>query len=120
VRATADNPEVARLMGVTPSRIYNTVMGLALALAAVAGMLLAMRGTFTPFSGIQNLLVAFEVIVLGGFGSFWGALIGGLVLGIAELTGLKLEPNSGLIAVHLVFFAVVLLRPNGLFGVAFP
>lgn len=120
VRATADNPEVARLMGVNPRRIYNIVMGFALALAAIAGMLLAMRGTFTPFSGISNLLVAFEVIVLGGFGSFWGALIGGLALGIAELVGLKLAPNSGLIAVHLVFFAVVLLKPNGLFGVAVP
>ena len=120
VRATADNPDMARLMGVKPSRVYNVVMGLALAFAAIAGMLLAMRGTFTPFSGIQSLLVAFEVVVLGGFGSFWGALIGGLVLGIAQLAGLKFDPNSGLIYVHLVFFLVVLVRPNGLFGAATP
>ncbi|HEX4112664.1 MAG TPA: branched-chain amino acid ABC transporter permease, partial [Stellaceae bacterium] len=77
VRATADNRDVARLMGVQPARIFNLTMGVALALASVAGLLLAMRSTFTPFSGQANLLVAFEVIVIGGFGSFWGALLGG-------------------------------------------
>jgi branched-chain amino acid transport system permease protein len=120
IRATADNREVARLMGIKPARIYNLVMGMSLALAAVAGMLLAMRATFTPFSGISNLLVAFEVVVIGGFGSFWGAMFAGFLLGIAQLVGLKFDPNAGLMYVHAVFFAVVLFRPQGLMGVKLP
>ncbi|MGH6990625.1 MAG: branched-chain amino acid ABC transporter permease, partial [Stellaceae bacterium] len=120
IRATADNRDVARLMGVKPTRIFNITMGLALALAAVAGMLLAMRTTFTPYSGLTNLLVAFEVIVIGGFGSFWGALLGGFLLGIAQLLGLYFDPDAGLFYVDLTFFIVVLLRPQGLMGVKLP
>ncbi|HEY5210008.1 MAG TPA: branched-chain amino acid ABC transporter permease [Stellaceae bacterium] len=120
VRATADNRDVARLMGVRPTRIFNITMGLSLALAAVAGMLLAMRATFTPFSGLSNLLVAFEVIVIGGFGSFWGALLGGFLLGLAQLIGLHFDPDAGIFYVHLAFFAVVLFRPQGLMGIKLP
>ena len=120
VRATADNGEVARLMGVTPARVYKIVMGVSLSLAAVAGMLLAIRATITPFSGVENLLIAFEVVVLGGFGSFWGALVGGLALGIAQVVGLRIDPNAGALPCHIVFFVCVLLRPNGLFGIRMP
>jgi branched-chain amino acid transport system permease protein len=120
IRATADNRDVARLMGVKPTRVFNITMGLSLALAAVAGMLLAMRATFTPFSGLSNLLVAFEVIVIGGFGSFWGALLGGFLLGLAQLIGLHFDPDAGIFYVHLVFFAVVLVRPQGLMGIKLP
>ncbi|HEX4112836.1 MAG TPA: branched-chain amino acid ABC transporter permease, partial [Stellaceae bacterium] len=84
---------------------------------SVAGLLLAMRSTFTPFSGQANLLVAFEVIVIGGFGSFWGALLGGFLLGIAQLVGLYFDPDAGIFYVHVAFFAVVLFRPQGLMGV---
>jgi branched-chain amino acid transport system permease protein len=83
-------------------------------------MLLAMRATFTPFSGLSNLLVAFEVIVIGGFGSFWGALLGGFLLGLAQLIGLHFDPDAGIFYVHLVFFAVVLVRPQGLMGIKLP
>jgi len=116
VRATADNRDVVRLMGVNPGRVYNVVMGLSLALASVAGMLLAMRTAFTPYSGVERLLIAFEVVVLGGLGTFWGAMVGGIVLGIAELVGLRFDPNAGPLYAHLLFLAGVLLRPNGLFG----
>lgn len=116
IRATVDNREVVRLMGVRPDRIYNTVMALSLALAGVAGVLLAMRSTFTPFSGTERLLVSFEVVVLGGLGSFWGALIAGIALGVVQLVGLRFDPNSGLLYPHLLFFAGLLFRPNGLFG----
>jgi branched-chain amino acid transport system permease protein len=116
VRATADNRDVVRLMGVNPGRVYNVVMGLALALASVAGMLLAMRASFTPYSGVERLLIAFEVVVLGGLGTFWGAMVGGIVLGVAELVGLRFDPNAGPLYAHLLFLVGVLLRPNGLFG----
>jgi branched-chain amino acid transport system permease protein len=94
VRATADNSRIARLMGVQPTRVYSLVMGLSFALAAVAGVLLSMRTTFTPFSGVERLLISFEVVVLGGLGSFWGAMLGGIALGIAQLVGLRLNPNA--------------------------
>jgi len=115
VRATADNRDVVRLMGVNPGRVYNVVMGLSLALASVAGMLLAIRTAFTPYSGVDRLLVAFEVVVLGGLGTFWGAMFGGIILGVAELIGLRFDPNAGPLYAHLLFLAGVLLRPNGLF-----
>jgi branched-chain amino acid transport system permease protein len=116
VRATADNSEVVRLMGVRPSSVYNIVMGLSFALAGVAGLMLALRTTFTPFSGVERLLISFEVVVMGGLGSFWGAMLGGIALGVAQLVGLRLNPNSGFLYANLVFFAFVMLRPNGLFG----
>lgn len=116
VRATADNAEVVRLMGVKPSAVYNIVMGLSFALAGIAGLMLALRTAFTPFSGVERLLISFEVVVLGGLGSFWGAMLGGIALGVAQLVGLRLNSNSGFLYGNLVFFVFVMLRPNGLFG----
>jgi branched-chain amino acid transport system permease protein len=117
VRATVDDREVVRLMGVAPNTVYNLVMGVASALAGVAGMLLAMRSSFTPFSGTEQLLISFEVVVLGGLGSIWGALIAGMALGVTQLIGLRFDPDSGLLYPHLLFFTGLVLRPNGLFGV---
>jgi branched-chain amino acid transport system permease protein len=116
VRATADNRDVVRLMGVNPAQVYNIVMGLALALASVAGLLLAIRSSFTAYTGVERLLIAFEVVVLGGLGSFWGAMLGGTLLGVVQLVGLKFDPNAGPLYAHLLFFVGVLLRPSGLFG----
>jgi branched-chain amino acid transport system permease protein len=116
VRATADNSEVVRIMGVRPSSVYNVVMGISFALAGVAGLMLALRTTFTPFSGVERLLISFEVVVMGGLGSFWGALLGGMALGVAQLVGLRVNPNSGFLYANLIFLAFVVLRPNGLFG----
>ncbi|TWB88422.1 branched-chain amino acid transport system permease protein [Bradyrhizobium macuxiense] len=114
VRATADRRDIVRLSGVKPDRVYNYVMGLSLALGAIGGVLLAVRSSFTPFSGAERLLIAFEVVVLGGLGSFWGALLGGIALGMAQLIGLKIDPNAGLLYAHLLFFIMLLIRPSGL------
>ena len=89
VRATADRRDIVRLFGVRPDRVYNYVMAISLALGAIGGVLLAVRSSFTPFSGAERLLIAFEVVVLGGIGSFWGALVGGVALGMAQLVGLE-------------------------------
>jgi branched-chain amino acid transport system permease protein len=117
LRATADAPEVARLMGVAPERVFRRVMGLAIAFAAGAGFLLAQRTLFTPFSGVERMLVAFEVVIIGGLGSFWGALAGGVALGIAQLVGQKFDSNAGSLYAHLLFVIVLVLRPQGLAGV---
>lgn len=117
VRATAEEPEVARLMGIRPNLVYNIVMGLSFALASVAGVLLAMRTPFTPFSGAERLLISFEVVVLGGLGSFWGAMLGGIALGVVQLVGLRINPNSGFLYANLLFFVFLALKPNGILGV---
>lgn len=116
VRATADNPEIVRLMGVSPKRIYALVMGIAFVMAAVAGVLLAMRTSFSATSGVDRILIAFEVVVLGGLGSFGGALLAGILLGVVQLLSFKFDANSGLFYAHLLFFVFLILRPNGLFG----
>lgn len=116
VRATADAPEVVRLMGVAPDRVFRCVMGLAIAFAAGAGYLLAQRTLFTPFSGAERMLIAFEVVIIGGLGSFWGALGGGVLLGIAQLVGQKFDSNAGPLYAHLLFVLTLLLRPQGLAG----
>jgi branched-chain amino acid transport system permease protein len=116
VRATADAPEVVRLMGVAPGRVFGRVMGLAIAFAMTAGLLLAQRTLFTPFSGAERMLVAFEVVIIGGLGSFWGALFGGMALGIAQLAGQKLDSNAGPLYAHLLFVLTLVLLPRGLAG----
>lgn len=116
LRATADDREVVQLCGVDFRRTYCAAMGLALALSSVAGLLLAMRSSMSPFSGVERLLIAFETVIIGGLGSVWGTLAGGLVLGVAQFVGLKLNPNSGALLGHAVFFAVLLAAPRGLAG----
>lgn len=116
VRATADFPDVVRLMGVKPERVFCQVMGLAAAFAMGAGYLLAQRTLFTPFSGVERMLVAFEVVIIGGLGSFWGAIAGGLVLGVAQLFGQRIDSNSGSLYAHLLFLVTLMVRPKGLAG----
>lgn len=116
VRATADFPDVVRLMGVKPERVFCQVMGLAAAFAMGAGYLLAQRTLFTPFSGVERMLVAFEVVIIGGLGSFWGAIAGGLVLGVAQLFGQRFDSNSGSLYAHLLFLITLMVRPKGLAG----
>ncbi len=115
-RATSDDRRIVRTQGVKPGRVYNIVMGISLVFAAMAGLLLAMRTSFTPFSGVERLLGAFEVVIIGGLGSFWGALAGGIALGVAQLVGQKIDSNAGALYSHLLFFAILILRPNGLAG----
>jgi len=116
IRATADDAETVQLFGVGPRRIYAISMGLAVSASAVAGVLFAMRSSFNPFSGVERLLIAFEVVIIGGVGSLWGALLGGFVLGVSQLVGLYFAPNSGLLYPHLVFFAILMFAPYGISG----
>ncbi|HEX7217445.1 MAG TPA: branched-chain amino acid ABC transporter permease, partial [Methylomirabilota bacterium] len=89
-----------------------------LAIVAVAGVFLGIRTTFTFASGPDRLLFAFEAVIIGGLGSLWGTLVGGAVLGIAQTVGATLSPGWGILSGHLVFLAVLLLRPQGLFAKA--
>lgn len=109
-RAAADDYEILETLGFNRRRVYNAAMGLAVAMSGVAGMLLAMRNTFTPFSGVERLLLAFEVVIIGGLGSLRGSFVAGLALGVVQIVGLRFQPNSGPLFVHLAFFVVLLAR----------
>jgi branched-chain amino acid transport system permease protein len=115
-RAASDDGETAELMGIDNGRLYGLAMALSLAIVAVAGVFLGIRTTFTFASGPDRLLFAFEAVIIGGLGSLWGTLVGGVILGVAQTTGARLSPGWGVLAGHLVFLAVLLLRPSGLFA----
>jgi branched-chain amino acid transport system permease protein len=117
-RATSDDQETAELMGIDNRRLYGLAMALSLGIVAVAGVFLGIRTTFTFASGPDRLLFAFEAVIIGGLGSLWGTLVGGVVLGVAQTVGAKLSPGWGILTGHLVFLAVLLLRPQGLFAKA--
>ena len=110
IRATAEEPEIVGLIGIDSRAVYALATAIALALAAIAGAFLGLRATFNPYSGGMQLLFAFEAVVIGGFGSLWGTLIGGIVLGIAQNLGAFINPHGFLIAGHGFFLAVLIAR----------
>lgn len=114
VRATVDDPEVAALMGVDARRVYAAGMALAMGIAGIAGWLYGIRSSFNPLSGSDQLLFAFEAVIIGGLGSIWGSFAGGLVLGLAHVAGSHLHGGWGAFAGHVAFFAFLFLRPGGL------
>jgi branched-chain amino acid transport system permease protein len=115
-RAASDDGATAALMGIDTGRLYALAMALSLAIVAVAGIFLGIRTTFTFASGPDRLLFAFEAVIIGGLGSLWGTLAGGVILGVAQTVGARLSPGWGVLAGHLVFLTVLLLRPSGLFA----
>jgi branched-chain amino acid transport system permease protein len=115
LRATSDDPDTARVMGIDPRRMYAIAAGIAAALGGVAGVLFAATTTFYPSTGPEVLLIAFEVVVVGGLGSITGTFLGGVLLAVAQLLGARyFGPSYALVAGHLVFLLVLLFRPRGL------
>ncbi len=115
-RATADDPATAQLMGINDKRIYGFAMAIAFGTVGIAGFFLGARETFAPAAGPNQLLFGFEAVVIGGLGSLWGTLIGGIVLGVAQVFGNQISVGWNLLAGHIVFLMVLAFRPNGLFG----
>ncbi|MEB0113679.1 branched-chain amino acid ABC transporter permease [Variovorax sp. RTB1] len=109
IRAAAHDPDTAQLVGVDARSVYAAASAIALATVAVAGGFLAMRATFDPYTGPQQLIFAFEAVIIGGT-SLWGTLLGGIVLGIAQSIGAQVHPQGFLIAGHVVFLLVLLTR----------
>jgi branched-chain amino acid transport system permease protein len=116
LRATADDFETVQLFGVNYRRIFSVAMGISLMLSAVAGMLIAVRSSFNPFAGADRLLISFEVVIIGGLGSIWGMMVGGIILGVAQLVSLQYDSNAGLLYAHLVFFLILMVFPSGISG----
>lgn len=119
MRATADNPDLARASGIDTSRIRRWTWAIAGALTAVAGCLLALQAQLSPEFGFVLLLPIFASAILGGIGSPHGAFIGGLVVGVigeATVGAGWVAPGYKLAVTFVVLIVVILVRPNGLFG----
>ena len=114
-RATSDDLEIAELMGIDHRRIFSLAMGVAMIVATIAALYLGMRANFDPTIGPARLLYAFEAVIIGGLGSFWGTLAGGVIIGLAQTIGAGLNPEWQILAGHVAFLFVLVLRPRGLF-----
>jgi len=113
-RATSDDREIVQLMGVSYRRTYALAMGIAFVLIAVAAALYSMRTSVAPTDGPALLLYAFEAVIIGGMGSFWGTFAGGVALGVAQQAGFYFDPGWGIWVGHVVFLGVLIARPQGL------
>jgi branched-subunit amino acid ABC-type transport system permease component len=116
MRATAQDPETAELVGINARAVYARATAIAVAIAALAGLFLALRSTFEPTSGPTQLIFAFEAVVIGGFGSLWGTLLGGVVLGVAQTIGAQIDPQYSILAGHAVFLVVLATTRGGFFA----
>lgn len=114
MRACSDDVETVRLMGIDNRQVYALATAIALATVGLAGMFLGMRTQFAPTTGDITLIFAFEAVIIGGLGSLWGTLAGGMVLGIAQAVGSQINPSYGVLIGHLVFLAILAFRPTGL------
>ena len=115
IRAVSDDVAAADLIGLSSVRIYAIAMGITFVTIGIAAGFMSIWTNFDPASGPTRLLIAFEVIVLGGLGSLWGSLAGGVVLGVAQAIGGQFDITWQMLAGHIVFLIVLALRPQGLF-----
>ena len=117
IRATSDDPMAAELMGVNTKMAFAAAMVICMGITAVAGTLVGSTFTFYPSSGTQYLIIAFGVVVIGGMGSLFGTLIGGIVLGVAQhLGGFAFGSGVQMLIAYIVLLVILALRPNGLFA----
>ena len=114
-RATSDDPEIAQLMGIDNRRIFALAMAVAMVVTAIAALYLGTRANFDPSIGPARLLYAFEAVIIGGLGSLWGTLAGGIIIGVAQTVGAHINAEWQILAGHLAFLVVLVLRPRGLF-----
>lgn len=118
-RATSDDLEIAQVMGIDHKRIFATAMGIAMIVVTIAALYLGMRANFDPTIGPARLLYAFEAVIIGGLGSLWGTLIGGMIIGLAQTIGAAINPEWQILSGHIAFLIVLVLKPRGLFPRAF-
>jgi branched-chain amino acid transport system permease protein len=116
IRAVSDDQEAAQLSGTNYRHIFGVAAAIAFATVALAGIAYGMTTQFTPTSGGINLLFAFEAVVIGGIGSLWGTLIGGISLGIAQQLGAHFNPQYPTLFGNILFLLVLAVRPQGFFG----
>ncbi|MCU0801423.1 MAG: branched-chain amino acid ABC transporter permease [Rhodobacteraceae bacterium] len=114
-RATSDDAVTASLMGINPRSVFAIATGLAMVIVTLAALYLGMRSNFDPSIGPARLIYAFEAVIIGGLGSLWGTLLGGAIIGVAQTIGAQINPEWQILAGHIAFLVVLLIRPRGLF-----
>jgi branched-chain amino acid transport system permease protein len=114
-RATSDDAEVARLMGIDNDKVFALAAAVAMVVIGISALYLGMRANFDPTIGPARLLYAFEAVIIGGLGSLWGTLAGGIIIGLAQTIGSQINPEWQILAGHVIFLVVLVLRPRGLF-----
>jgi branched-chain amino acid transport system permease protein len=115
IRAVSDDVAAADLIGLSSAHICAIAMGIVGVTVAISAGFMAVWTNFDPTSGPSRLLIAFEAVVLGGLGSLWGTLAGGILLGVAQVIGGQVDAAWQVLAGHLVFLAIFVIRPQGLF-----
>ena len=118
-RSTSDDPVTAQLMGIRPNSIFATAMGLAMVIAVIAALYLGIRANFDPSIGPARLIYAFGAVIIGGLGSLWGTLLGGIIIGVAQTIGATINPEWQILAGHIAFLVVLSIKPRGLMPRAF-
>ncbi|BEP17858.1 branched-chain amino acid ABC transporter permease [Pyrofollis japonicus] len=117
LRATSQNRQVAQLMGINVKKMYDIAFGLGVGIAGAAGAILALFYPIFPEMGAFFALIAFIVVVLGGFGSVFGAYLGGIIIGLIEsLSALYITPALKDVVAFIIFLIILLFKPTGLFG----
>ena len=117
IRAVADDQEAAQLSGVDYRHVFGIAAAIAFGTVALAGIASGLTSQFSPTTGTDTILLfAFAAVVIGGIGSLWGTLLGGIVLGVAQQIGSQINSSDGFLAGYIVFLAVLILRPQGLTG----
>jgi branched-chain amino acid transport system permease protein len=115
IRAVADDKEAAQLSGVNYRHVFGIAAGIAFGTVALAGISYGMYSQLDPTTGTDTILLfAFAAVVIGGLGSLWGTLLGGVVLGVAQQIGAQINISDEVLAGYIVFLAVLVLRPQGL------
>ncbi len=114
-RATSDNQEIAQLMGLSKNHIFGLAMAISMIVVTIAGIFLGVRTSFDPAAGPSRLIFGFEAVIIGGLGNLWGTLIGGIILGVSQNIGAKINPGWQILAGHIAFIIVLAFRPKGLF-----
>jgi branched-chain amino acid transport system permease protein len=118
-RATSDDPVTASLMGIKPRIVFAQATGIAMMIVTIAALYLGMRANFDPAIGPARLVYAFEAVIIGGLGSLWGTLAGGVIIGVAQTVGAAVNPEWQILSGHVAFLLVLLFKPRGLFPRAF-
>jgi branched-chain amino acid transport system permease protein len=115
IRAVADDQEAAQLSGIDYRHVFGIAAAIAFGTVALAGIAYGMYSQFSPTTGTDTILLfAFAAVVIGGLGSLWGTLVGGIVLGVAQQIGAQINQADQVLAGYLVFLLVLAVRPQGL------
>jgi branched-chain amino acid transport system permease protein len=114
-RSVSDDQETAQLVGINDRHLFGLAMALSLSIVSIAGVFLGIRANFDPSIGPTRLIFAFEAIIIGGLGDLWGTLVGGVILGVPQTLGARINPGYQILAGHIVFLAILTLRPQGFF-----